>query len=264
MSYKNILFELKEGIGTLTVNRPDKLNALNKQTMEEIRDVVVSIARREGTGKNVGALIITGSGDKAFIAGADIAELNALRPTDGYWYTRLNQQVLNQLEVLPIPVIAAINGYALGGGCELALACHIRIACPEARLGQPEVKLGIIPGYGGTQRLSRIIGKGRALEWILTGAQYSAEEAFRIGLVNRIVPKENLLNEATALARQIMTNGPVAVALAIQAVHEGLNMPLDEALKHEATLFALTAASEDMKEGTTAFLEKRPPKFKGA
>ena len=263
MNYEHIRFEIREGIAYLTVHRPEKLNALNKKTMDEIRHVVESIHRREGEGAVVRALIITGAGDKAFIAGADIGELSRLTPTEGYEYTRTNQEVLDRLEALPVPVIAAINGYALGGGCELALACHIRIACPEARLGQPEVKLGIIPGYGGTQRLPRLIGRGRALEWILSGSHYTAEEAYRIGLINRVVPREKLLDEATDLARRITANGPVAVALAIRAVNEGLNMPLEEALKHEAALFALTTSTEDMKEGTRAFLEKRPPSFQG-
>lgn len=263
MQFSCIRFEVEEGIGVLTINRPEKLNALNNQTMREIETIVDAIEQNRDPARDLRALIITGAGDKAFVAGADIMELNQLTPVEGYEYTIRNQRVLDRLEVLPIPVIAAINGYALGGGCELALACHIRIACPEARLGQPEVKLGLIPGYGGTQRLTRIIGKGRALEWVLTGAHYPAEEAYRIGLINRIVPRESLLEEAKNIARQIIANGPIAVALAIRAIHEGSMMPLKEALRHEAALFALVTATEDMKEGTKAFLEKRPPQFKG-
>ena len=263
MNFTCIRFEVQDHIGLLTINRPEKLNALNNTTMREIEAVITAIENRTPPAENVRALIITGAGEKAFIAGADIEELSRLTPVEGYEYTVRNQRVLDRLEALPIPVIAAINGYALGGGCELAMACHIRIACPEAHLGQPEVKLGLIPGYGGTQRLARIVGKGRALEWILTGSHYPAEEAYRIGLVNRIVPRESLLDEARNLARQILANGPVAVSLAIRAVHEGLQMPLKEALRHEASLFALTTSTEDMKEGTRAFLEKRPPQFKG-
>ena len=264
MSFEHIRLDIDpEGIAVLTIDRPERRNALNRATMEEIDRVVQMIRNRTGDGARIRALIITGAGDKAFVSGADIEELNRLTPVDGYEYTRWGQRVLADLESLPIPVIAAINGYALGGGCELALACHIRIACPEARLGQPEVRLGIIPGYGGTQRLPRIIGKGRALEWLLTGAHYTAEEAYRIGLINRIVPRERLLEEAKSLARQILQNGPIAVRLVLRAVHEGLDMPLDKALLHEASLFTITTATEDMKEGTRAFLEKRPPQFRG-
>jgi enoyl-CoA hydratase len=264
MEFQHIRLEVEpDGVAVLTVNRPERRNALSHQTVREMGQVVEAIARREGVGASIRALIITGSGDKAFVSGADIEELSRLTPVEGYEYTRQGQAVLNALEALPVPVIAAVNGYALGGGCELALACHIRLACPEARFGQPEVRLGIIPGYGGTQRLPRIIGKGRALEWILTGAHYTAEEAYRIGLVNRIVPRERLLDEAKALARQILANGPVAVRLALRAVQEGLEMPLEMGLLHEASLFALTTATEDMREGTRAFLEKREPRFQG-
>jgi len=264
MEFQHIRLEVEpDGVAVLTVHRPERRNALSHQTVREIGQVVEAVARREGIGAQIRALIITGAGDKAFVSGADIEELSRLTPVEGYEYTRQGQAVLNALEALPIPVIAAVNGYALGGGCELALACHIRLACPEARFGQPEVRLGIIPGYGGTQRLPRVIGKGRALEWILTGAHYTAEEAYRIGLVNRIVPRERLLDEAKALARQILANGPVAVRLALRAVQEGLEMPLEMGLLHEASLFALTTATEDMREGTRAFLEKREPQFRG-
>ncbi len=264
MVYSTILFEIRDdGIAILTVNRPEKLNALNRATMEEINDVITKIHEKRDGGEHVRALIITGAGEKAFIAGADIQELNKLSPVEAYWYTRWGQSVLDKIEGSPVPVIAAINGYALGGGCELAMACHIRMAVPEAKFGQPEVKLGLIPGYGGTQRLARLIGAGRAIEWVTTGQFYSAEEAYRVGLVNRIVPKDELIPEAIKLAQTICGNGPVAVSLAIRAVVEGVRLPLGEALKYEASLFSLTAATEDMKEGTSAFLEKRTPQFKG-
>jgi enoyl-CoA hydratase len=211
----------------------------------------------------VRGVILTGAGDKAFVAGADIAELAAQNPVEGQRHTLRGQQVLQRIEDLGKPVVAAVNGFALGGGCELAMACHVRVAAEGARLGTPEVKLGIMCGYAGTQRLPRLVGKGRALEILLTGEMVDAQEALRIGLVNRVVPKEKLLPEAEALLRKMLANGPVSLRFTLEAVHAGLEMPLEEAQHLEATLFGLICTTGDMKEGTKAFLEKRPAKFQG-
>jgi enoyl-CoA hydratase len=258
MSYNNILFEKKEGIASVTINRPKVLNALNAETVDELRRVILEIKHDP----EVKTVIITGAGDKAFVAGADINELARQTPETGAETARRGQHVLDLIENLGKPVIAAINGFALGGGCELALACTLRIASDNAKLGQPEVKLGIIPGYGGTQRLPRLVGKGIGLELILTGKMISAEEAYRIGLVNKVVPQAELPAAAEALAKEIMANGPIAVRYCIDAVNKGLNMSQEEGLFLEATLFGLTCASEDMKEGTRAFVEKRKADFK--
>ena len=252
-------FEVDEGIALVTIHRPDKLNALNAATIDELAVVVDEVARRD----DVRGAIITGAGAKAFVAGADIGELAKMGPVNGVEVSRQGQRVFRAIELSRKPVIAAVNGFALGGGCELALACHLRLAGENARFGLPEVKLGIIPGYGGTLRLPRIVGKGRALELILTGEMIDAAEAHRIGLVNRVVPAEQLLHEARALMRTILKNGPVALGLAIECTTRGLEMDLDDGLALESNLFGLLAATEDMREGMGAFLEKRPAEFKG-
>ena len=259
MAYTNLLYEVSDGIAQVTVNRPDKLNPLDGDTIEALAQCFADIAADSA----VKAVILTGTGEKAFVAGADINHLTKLTALEGRAWGLRGQQVFSQIENLPKPVIAAINGWALGGGLELAMACHLRVASPNAKLGQPEVKLGIVPGYGGTQRLPRLVGKGRALEIILTGEPITADEAHRIGLVNRVVPQEQLLAEANAIAAKILENGPVAVELCLDAVNRGLDMPLNEALRWEAAQFGLSCATEDIREGTTAFLEKRKAKFQG-
>jgi enoyl-CoA hydratase len=247
-----------DGIAILTVNRPDKLNALNAATVREL-DGALRAARDDA---GVRALIVTGAGEKAFVAGADIAELARMGPLDGVEVSRAGQDTFRLLERMPKPVIAAVNGFALGGGLELALACHIRIASARARFGLPEVKLGIIPGYGGTVRLPRLVGRGRALELMLTGEMIDAQEAYRIGLVNRVEEPDALLDAARELARRIVANGPVAVALALEAVDRGMSTTIDDAQVLESNLFGLLASTEDMREGMQAFLEKRKAEFR--
>ena len=259
LTLENLKVETKDAVAVVTVNRPDKLNALNGRTMDELDATFAALASDAG----VRGVILTGAGEKAFVAGADIAELSAQGPTEARQIARKGQAMLLRIERLGKPVVAAINGFALGGGCELALACHLRIAAEGARLGTPEVKLGLMCGYGGTQRLPRLVGRGRALEILLTGEMVDAAEALRIGLVNRVVPKDRLLAEAQALLAKILANGPVAVRYSLEAVAAGLEMPLEEGQNLEATLFAVLATTEDMKEGTKAFLEKRPAKFQG-
>jgi enoyl-CoA hydratase len=254
-----VLVETSDRIRTLTINRPDKLNALNSDVMAAL-ERALDDARGDPA---AGVVIITGSGEKSFIAGADIGELSKLTPVEGRAHARRGQAVLAKIESLGKPVIAAVNGYALGGGCELALACTIRIASENARFGQPEVKLGILPGYGGSQRLPRIVGKGRAMQLCLTAEQIDAAEAYRIGLVNRVVPAGQALAAAREMAAAILANGPIACTFVLDAIHRGLEMPLEEGLFLEATLFGLCAATSDMKEGMTAFLEKRKPSFSG-
>lgn len=260
MAYETLLYEKRDGVGYVTLNRPEKLNALNNQVVEELDACFLAIQKDA----EVRVVIVTGAGQKAFVAGADIKELAEKAPLQGKEFSLRGQRVFNSIENLGKPVIAAVNGYALGGGCELALACTLRIASETARFGQPEVKLGIIPGYGGTQRLARLVGKGRALELILAGDPVSAQEAYRIGLVNQVVPAEGLTAAAEDLARKIVANAPVAVSLAMEAVNHGLEMTQKEGQFLEATLFALCCTTADMKEGTRAFLEKRPAKFVGA
>jgi enoyl-CoA hydratase len=259
MNYQTLLFELKDGIAFVTINRPEKLNALNDQVMLELANAADRIA----TEPEIKGAILTGSGPKSFVAGADIGDLSRQGPFDGKARAQRGQSVLRRLETCGKPVIAAINGFALGGGCELAMACHIRIASDNAKFGQPEVKLGIAPGYGGTQRLPRIVGKGIALQLILTGETIDAQEAYRIGLVNKVVPTSDLLTEAEKMMRGILAMGPLAVRLSMEAIDQGLEMTLDEGLLLEANHFGLLAATQDMKEGTTAFLEKRAAKFQG-
>jgi enoyl-CoA hydratase len=251
--------ETADGIRVLTVHRPEKLNALNEEVMTAL-DAAIDQARRD---EAVGVVIVTGAGEKSFIAGADIGELSKLSPLGGRDHSRKGQAVVAKLENLGKPVIAAVNGYALGGGCELALACTIRIASENARFGQPEVKLGIIPGYGGSQRLARIVGEGRAMQLCLTAEQIDAAEAHRIGLVNKVVPAGQALAAAKEMAKAILANGPIACRLVLEAIRRGLEMPLSEGLVFESTLFGLCASTADMKEGMGAFLEKRPARFTG-
>ena len=255
--YRNLVIEREGAVTVLRVHRPEVLNALNRETLAEIEAVALAFA----SDPESGALIVTGAGEKSFISGADIQELAPLDPRGAEEISRLGQRVVGALEAAPKPVIAAINGYAFGGGCELALACHMRIASENAVLGLPEVGLGIIPGYGGTQRLPRLVGPGRALELILSGRRVKAEEAERIGLVNRVVPLASLREEAEKLAQTILKNGPLAVAAALEAVQRGMDLPLDQGLRFESGRFGILAASEDMHEGLKAFLEKRPPRF---
>jgi enoyl-CoA hydratase len=254
-----ILFELGEGIARVTINRPDKLNALNATVIEELGDAVTRIQ----TDAAVRGVILTGAGQKAFVAGADISELANQGPIEGKARSLRGQNVFRSLESCGKPVIAAVNGFALGGRCELAMACHIRIAAEHAKFGQPEVKLGIGPGYGGTARLPRLVGSGRALELLLTGGMIDAAEAYRIGLVNKVVPGARLIDEAEVMLRAILENGPLAIRACLEAVDAGLEMSVDQALLLEANLFGLLSATADMKEGTKAFLEKRKPAFKG-
>jgi enoyl-CoA hydratase/carnithine racemase len=259
MAYENLLYEKRDGIAFVTFNRPKVLNALNRKTMEELQQVLLD-ARGD---QAVRVLILTGAGEKSFVAGADIGELSQQTPVNGKEFSLFGQSVIHLLETMGKPSICAINGFALGGGCEIALACTIRIASESARLGQPEVKLGIIPGYGGTQRLARLCGKGMAQELCLAGEMISAEEALRIGLVNHVYEPAELLPAAEALAKKIIANAPIAVKYTMEALERGMEMPQEEGLFLEATLFGLACATEDMREGTKAFLEKRPAKFVG-
>jgi enoyl-CoA hydratase len=247
----------EDGVAIITVDRPDKLNALNAQTVQQLDAAL----RAAGGDDAVRAVIITGSGEKAFVAGADIAELAKMGPIDGVQVSRAGQDTFRLLERMPKPVIAAVNGFALGGGLELALACHIRLASSRARFGLPEVKLGIIPGYGGTVRLPRLVGRGRALELMLSGDMIDAEEAFRIGLVNRVLEPDALLGAARDMARRMAANGPIAVALALEAVDRGMSASVEDAQILESSLFGLLASTDDMREGMQAFLEKRKPEF---
>src|SRR5450631_1235534 len=259
MNFENILFEKKTSIVYVTVNRPKVLNALNMATMEELRTAFHDIKNDAG----VRVVILTGAGEKAFIAGADIGELAQHDAVSGKEYTHRGQSVLDLIENLGKPVIACINGFALGGGCEIALACTMRFASDNAKLGQPEVKLGIIPGYGGTQRLSRLVGKGLAMQMVLGGEVITAQEAHRIGLVNEVTAATELIPRAEAIAAKIIANAPLAVQYAMEAVNKGMEMTLAEGLYLEAVLFGAGCATEDKKEGTTAFLEKRAAQFKG-
>jgi enoyl-CoA hydratase len=257
LAFRNLLLEQRGAVTILTVNRPDKLNAVDRETLGEIAAAVRAFAADPAQG----ALVVTGAGTKAFVAGADIAELQPLDATGAEEISRFGQGVMDLLENSAKPVVAAVNGFALGGGCELALACHIRLASDNAVLGLPEVKLGIIPGYGGTQRLTRLVGQGRALELILSARNVKADEAERIGLVNRVVQQAELLGEAVKLAEAILRNGPLAVENAIECVVRGASQPLPQALRFESARFGFLAGTADMHEGMQAFLEKRPAKF---
>lgn len=258
MELQNILYEVKNQIAWVTVNRPKVLNALNDATVEELRQVFLDIRHRA----DAMAVILTGAGEKAFIAGADINELATQAPIEGRDRGARGQHILGLIENLGKPVIAAVNGFALGGGCELAMACHIRLASENAKLGQPEVKLGLIAGYGGTQRLARLVGLGRALEILLSAEPITAQRAYEIGLVNAVYPQSELLSQAEKLASKILANGPVAVKLTLESAIHGSQMTLAEGLNLEANLFGLVCTTEDMKEGTRAFLEKRPAQFR--
>jgi enoyl-CoA hydratase len=258
MPYQNLALAVVDRIATLTVNRPDKLNALNHATIEELARAIDELRARD----DVGGIIVTGA-QRAFVAGADIAELSGLSAGDAQRLAARGQQVFARFETSPKPVVAAVNGFALGGGCELALACHIRIAAEGAKFGQPEAKLGTIPGYGGTQRLPRLIGRGRALQMLLTGEIIDAPEAWRIGLVNRVVPAAELLPSAATLLQAMLANGPLALARCIAVVNDGASLPLDRALALEAEAFGALAGTADMREGTTAFMEKRAARFAG-
>lgn len=260
MAFSTLLFEIDaDGVGLVTFNRPDKLNALNSTVIAELDGLI----RDADTDDAVAGLILTGAGPKAFVAGADITELAAVDRQQGIEMAARGSRVLRQIEQLRKPVIAAVNGFALGGGCELAMACHMRLAAPNARFAQPEVKLGLIPGFGGTVRLPRLVGRGRALELLLTGNMIDADEAARIGLVNRVVPAASLLDEARALMRTMLAQGPLARRLCLQAVDAALDVSVDEGLALEAMHFGDACASEDKAEGTRAFLEKRLPVFRG-
>ena len=258
MPYESVTLAAGDGIATLTVKRPDKLNALNASTMAELGQAISEVRSRD----DIAGLIVTGAG-RAFVAGADISELASQTAVSAQRLATEGQRVFRLFETSPKPVIAAVNGFALGGGCELALACHIRIASEQAKFGQPEVKLGTCPGYGGSQRLPRLVGAGRALQLLLTGETIDAAEAYRIGLVNRVVAADALIASATEMLRQILANGPLAVAACIQALTLGLDMSLDGGMALEASNFGLLAGTNDMREGTKAFLEKRPAGFTG-
>jgi enoyl-CoA hydratase len=258
MAYELLTFQVDDRIATITVDRPDKLNALNDALMAELGRAIDDAVARD----DVGAVLLTGAG-RAFVAGADIAELASQSATEGKARAERGQRVFRRFERSPKPTLAAVNGFALGGGCELAMACHLRIASDAAKFGQPEVKLGIVPGYGATQRLPRLVGKGRALHLLLTGEMIDAAEAYRIGLVNRVVPAAELLDAARATLTTILAQGPLAVAHCIEAVDRGLDLPLDDGIALEASYFGLLSASADESEGMRAFLEKRPPRFTG-
>jgi len=258
MNFENILLEKENKIAVVTINRPDKLNALNKKTLEEIKEAFNQIKNDD----EIFAVILTGAGEKAFVAGADISELNKLDEQSGKIFAEFGQSVFNQIENFEKPVIAAVNGFALGGGCEIALSCHLRFASENAKFGQPEVNLGVIPGYGGTQRLARLINTGRALEYILSGDMIDANEAFRIGLVNKIFSKEELILKTKEFCAKIISKGQIAIKYSLKSVNAVNQKSLEEGLKFEAEYFGKCCATEDFKEGTLAFLEKRKAEFK--
>jgi enoyl-CoA hydratase/carnithine racemase len=258
-SLEHLIVERDGAVAIVTVNRPKVLNALNTASLDELRRTVLALKHDPA----VRCVVITGAGEKSFVAGADINELSVQSPTGGREHALRGQHVFDLIENMGKPVIAAINGYALGGGCELAMACTLRIAADTAKLGQPEINLGIVPGYAGTQRLARLVGRGRALEWLLTGDQMTAQEAYRLGLVNRVVAAADVMAESRKLAATLATKAPIAVRYIIEAVNKGLQMTFADGQVFEATLFGLVASTEDMREGTSAFLEKRKAEFKG-
>lgn len=257
MNYKNLLVEIDSNIAFVTLNRPEKLNALNNETLNELYDAFLSIEHNA----EVRAVIITGSGEKAFVAGADISELNQLTPLAAKDFAEKGQKIFSFIEHLSKPVIAAVNGFALGGGCELSLACHIRLASENAKFGQPEINLGVIPGYGGTQRLTRLINFSKALEYILTADFIDAQTALQLGLVNHVFPLNELMTKAKELAGKIAAKPAQAVRLALKAIQSVKELPQSQGEIYEASLFALTTGTEDFKEGTSAFLQKRKPDF---
>jgi len=259
MAFQFLQVDVADRIATITVNRPDKLNALNDATMAELGHAIEQVR----SDRAVAGVVVTGAG-RAFIAGADISELRSKSGPEIYALARRGQEVFRRFETAPKPVIAAVNGFALGGGCELAMACHIRIAAEGAKFGQPEVKLGVIPGYGGTQRLTRLVGRGRALQLLLTGEMIDAGEAYRIGLVNRVVPTgDQAVEAARAMLGQMLANGPLALTQCIEVVNRGADISIEEAMALEASAFAMMASTDDMREGTSAFLEKRAAAFRG-
>ena len=258
-TFENILYEKTEGIAILTVNRPRSLNALSHATLVEIDAAVQDAEADDG----VRGMIVTGAGDKAFVAGADISEMGKLSPLQAAAYSSQGQAVMNRIENLGKPVVAAVNGFALGGGCELAMACTVRVAAESAHFGLPEVKLGIIPGFGGTQRLPRLVGKGRALQLILTAATIDAQEAWRIGLVNEVIGSEKLMEQAQAFLHRMLVNSPIGIRMALAAVHSGLEAGLAAGLAIEHASFAVCVSTDDQREGAAAFLAKRPPNFQG-
>jgi enoyl-CoA hydratase len=259
MAFENLLMDVRDGVTFLTLNRPSVLNALNATTLRELNEAIGAIRNDDA----VRAVVLTGAGEKAFAAGADIQELSQVDAAQGRELALRGQAVFRAIETCTKPVIACINGFALGGGCELALACHLRIASETARLGQPEVKLGLIPGYGGTQRLSRLVGKGVALQMVLTGEMISAADAFRIGLVNEVVAPDQLLVRGEAIARMIAGMAPLAVRYSLEAVERGYDLPIEEALEFEASLFGHACGTADKAEGTAAFLARRSPVWTG-
>ena len=259
MTYDNLLVERDGAVAIVTINRPEKRNALNTLTISEIHHVMTAL----GADPTVGAIVLTGAGDKAFVAGADISELAVMTPAGGQAHAAAGQRAFDAIETLGKPVIAAVNGFALGGGCELAMACTLRLAADSARFGQPEINLGLTPGYAATQRLPRLVGRGRALELLLTGEMISAARALEIGLVNRVVAAADLRAEVLTLAATLAAKAPIATRYILEAVQHGAEMPLAEAQYLEATLFGLIASTDDMREGTRAFLEKRPAAWKG-
>ena len=259
MSFDNLIVQRESRVARLTVQRPHRLNALDSSTLDEIRHAVLELQQDD----SIRCVIITGAGDKAFVAGADINEIASDTPDGARRRALQGQHVFDLIEQLGKPVIAAVNGFALGGGCELAMACTLRVAADTARFGQPEINLGLIPGFAGTQRLARLVGKSKAMELILTGNPISASEALAIGLVNRVVPAADLLSDAATLAAELATKPPIAVRYAMEAMNKGLEMPFADACRFEASLFGLITATADMKEGTKAFLEKRKPEFQG-
>lgn len=260
MDYQNLDVQTGQGVMTITINRPDKLNALNRQTLSELSRALDDAAADE----QIRALIITGAGEKAFVAGADIGELRDLNPIQAREFSAFGQQVMSKLQNLGKPSIAAINGFALGGGCELALACTLRYAASHAKIGLPEIKLGIMPGFGGTQRLTRLIGPGRALEMALTGEPINAEQALKWGIVNKVIEPGDLLSEADAISRKLAVSAPHALSGILRSVHYGADLSLATALNIETSQFAICCGTDDMREGTSAFLERRAPVFKGA
>ena len=259
MSYETLSLQTSDRVATITVNRPDKLNALNARVIAELGEAIDQVVSDSA----IGGVILTGAG-RAFVAGADISELEKHGAVSAKQLAKTGQEVFGRFEASPKPVIAAVNGFALGGGCELAMACHIRIASELAKFGQPEVKLGLIPGYGGTQRLPRLVGRGRAMQLLLTGEMIDAQEAYRIGLVNRVVQAAELLPAANEMMRTILANAPLAIASVVEVVHRGYDATLEDALTLEATAFGLLAATDDKRIGTRAFLEKASARFTGA
>ncbi|MHB2149504.1 enoyl-CoA hydratase/isomerase family protein [Calditrichota bacterium LG25] len=258
-TFKNLLVEIEDFIATLTINRPEKMNALNRQTLEELEQFLEQVKKDE----QVRGVLLTGAGNKAFVAGADLKEIQNLDEEGAIAFARFGQALFSKIENFSKPIIALVNGYALGGGCELAMACHFRLASENARFGQPEINLGIIPGYGGTQRLPRLVGKGRALELLLTGDMIDAQEALRLGLVNHVTPQERLMDEGKKILRKITVKGAIAVASILQAVHSGLEQSIEKAMEIEALHFGRVCNTEDKTEGIQAFFEKRQPQFKG-